>query len=60
MTVKVAMEKLEEATKDLRSSETMLSKPNRKLIDKVRFIKLANEVREIFEKEERERRLQTA
>lgn len=47
-------ELLNSIVKDLKSSERLPSKP-KKLINKASFIKLANEVKKIFEEEQRER-----
>lgn len=47
-------EKAEAIIKGLKSSPEFPSKPKKKLIKKTEFLKLANEVKKIFEEEKRE------
>lgn len=54
MNKRTAQEKVETIIKDLKSSSEFPSKPRKKLIKKSEFLKLASEVKKIFEEEKRD------
>lgn len=61
MMTKAAREKkIEAIINDLKSSSKLPDKLERKPFNKTKFVKLAKEVKKIFEEEERERRLSTS